>query len=132
MAKNSDTKQSSRKTPGGEKVKEYWETMSPNHRRMSVIVLAVSGLFLFMSFVTGGDEKQNFSKTKAVERNVLTDSNTRTIGIDALNAKVKSVDTQNDRLKKELERMKLELVEMKRRKGNDPDMTRELTLLKVR
>ena len=130
MLKDSDTKQSSRKAPGGEKVKEYWETMSPNHRRISVIVLAVSGLFLFMSFVTGGDENLKLSKTKAVERNVLTDSNTRTIGIDALNAKVKSVDTQNDRIKKELERMKVELVEMKRRKGNDPDMTRELTLLK--
>ena len=112
-------------------IKEYWDTLSPNHRRIAVIILTLCAFFIFMAVITEEEEGGRYKKVKAVERSVLTDSDTRSIGIDALNAKVKAVNKENDRLMQDMDRMQNELKDMRRRAGNDPDMTRELSVLKT-
>jgi len=120
----------SRPKLGGINVKDYWLTLSANHRRGVVIFGSVLGVVLFLSFVTGENNAPKSRRVAATERNILTDTDTRSIGIDALNAKVKLVDADNDRLVKDMNRMSADIKDMKRRKGNDADMTREVAILK--
>ena len=111
------------------KLDGFWDNMSPNQRRGAVVVGGLAGLFLVMGLITGGDDSSTGKTRDSVKRSVLTDADTRSIGIDALNAKVKTVESENDGLKQQLDRVQTELTELKRRRGNDPDMTRQVALL---
>lgn len=107
----------------------FWDNMSPNHRRGAVVVIGTACLFLLMASITSGDDSDSTKTRDSLKRSVLTDADTRSIGIDALNAKVKTVESKNDGLRKKLDRVQTELNELKRRRGNDPDMTRQMAVL---
>ena len=111
------------------KVAGFWDNLSPNQRRGAVVISGIAGLLLLMSVMTSNDEGSPRHLRDNVKRNVLTDTNTRAIGIDALNAKVRTVESDNERLQKDLSRLMSELQEVKRRRGNDPDVTRQLSTL---
>lgn len=111
------------------KIDGFWDNMNPTHRRGAIVVLVIAGIFLFMTFLTGSDGDAPRKTRENIKRNVLTDTDTRSIGIDALNAKVKRVETENDELKTKYKRVATELKELRSRRGNDPDVTRQLAIL---
>lgn len=111
------------------KLDGVWDNMDPGHRRVAAIILGIAGLFAIMSLVTGGDESSSRKTRDSVKRSVLTDQDTRSIGIDALTAKVKTVESENASLTKDLERVQSELADIKRRRGNDPDVARQMAVL---
>lgn len=112
------------------KLDGIWDNLEPNHRRAAVVVGGISTLFLAIAMMPdGGDSGSASSVRDNVKRSVLTDSNTRSIGIDALNAKVKAMESANVELQKKVARQNRELEDFKRRRGNDPDMSRKLALL---
>lgn len=111
------------------KLDGFWDNMSPNHRRGAVVVGGIACLFLLMASITSGEDSDSRKTRDSVKRSVLTDADTRSIGIDALNAKVKTVESENDGLRKKLDRVQTGLNELKRRRGNDPDMTRQMAVL---
>lgn len=111
-------------------IRGKWETMSASHKRMATIFLGVMGLILLMWFITATTQKDERKLDRDnIKKSILTDANTRALGIDALNAKVKQVSRENDQLNLELERMKAWRREIERRRGNDPDMTKQLDTL---
>ena len=107
----------------------FWEELNPNQRRIAAIVGILAVVFVFMAMLTGGEEELVKKKPESMKRSVLSDVNTRSIGIDALNAKVKSVVKENTELKNILDTMKMEVRDLKRRRGNDPDVTRQIASL---
>ena len=107
----------------------FWEELNPNQRRIAAIVGILAVVFVFMAMLTGGEEELIKKKPESMKRSVLSDVNTRSIGIDALNAKVKSVVKENTELKNNLDTMKMEVRDLKRRRGNDPDVTRQIASL---
>ncbi len=111
------------------KLDGFWDNMSPNQRRGATVVGGISGLLLLMGVLTGGDDTKTSKTRESVKRSVLTDVNTRSIGIDALNAKVKTVVKENSNLTKTVDRLKKEIAEIKRRRGNNPDVTRQIGVL---
>lgn len=115
------------------KLDGVWENMSPKQRQGAVVVGGLAGLFLMLGTITqGSGETKQTNARDAVKRSVLTDTDTRTIGIDALNAKVKSNETDVERLVAEVTKLRGDLEEERRRRGNDPAMTKELELVKNR
>lgn len=111
-------------------IKEFWANMGPNQRRGATIVLVVCGGFLLLSLITGGEEGSSRSHLDTVKRSVLTDTNTREKGIDALSAQIQRMREDQFEKNKEIERLHEEIVQMQKRRGNDPDVTRELQLVK--
>jgi conjugal transfer pilus assembly protein TraB len=89
-------------------------------------------MFLLIGMITGGDGEGRTKTRDTVIRSVLTDTDTRSIGIDALNAKVKRVESENGDLRKQLDRVTSELKEIRSRRGNDPDVTRQIGILQSR
>ena len=114
------------------KLDGFWDNMSPNQRRGATVVLVVSAMFLLIGMITGGDGEGRTKTRDTVIRSVLTDTDTRSIGIDALNAKVKRVESENGDLRKQLDRVTSELKEVRSRRGNDPDVTRQIGILQSR
>lgn len=112
------------------KLDGFWDNLSPSQKRTAVIVGAVSGLFLVVGLTSEENETAPATTAReSVKRSVLTDADTRNIGIDSLNAKVKTVERENEELLAALQRMERDLSEMKKRRGNDPDVMRELDVL---
>lgn len=111
-------------------IKRLWTELDPNKKRWVAIS---GGVFLLFSVVTifssepQKDEKRGRQETI---KHVLTDKNTREIGIDSLSADVKIVSRENSDLKKELERVKQELEKTKETAGKSSDVGREMTRLR--
>ena len=107
----------------------FWDELNPNQRRIAAIIGILAVIFIFMAMLTGGEEELVKKKPESMKRSVLSDVNTRSIGIDALNANVKAVVKENTDLKNKLETMVTVVKDLKRRRGNDPDVTRQIAAL---
>ncbi|MBX2807141.1 MAG: conjugal transfer protein TraB [Cellvibrionaceae bacterium] len=111
------------------KLDTLWDTMSPLQQRGTVLVVGAASIFLLMGLITSSEGEPTTVIRESIKRNILTDSDTRRVGIDALNAKVKLVESENNDLRNTLETMRAEFDEMKRKRGNNPDMSRELFIV---
>lgn len=86
---------------------KLWEKLNPNQKRMAVlcaVVLVVfCGLFLF-----SGDEEQRPRRTSRDDaiRHVLTDRDTRTVGLESLNNNLKALERRNKELESQLEALR--------------------------
>ncbi|RJX72626.1 conjugal transfer protein [Pseudomonas sp. LS-2] len=68
-------------------LKSYWARMSPTRKRMVVIAVVIGGVLALVTALStiGGNEKRK-SGGKQTIGNVLTDSDPRAVGLDAINA----------------------------------------------
>ncbi|EFP0184029.1 conjugal transfer protein TraB [Escherichia coli] len=87
---------------------KFWVELDPKKKRILMIVGSVAALFAIISLFSGGQQKEEKRGRQDTIKHVLTDKNTRDIGIDSLSADVKMVERQNAELKREIERLKRE------------------------
>ena len=112
------------------KLDGLWDNLSPGGKRVATVVGVLSGIFLVLAMITGEEgEKKKVSTRESVKRSVLTDVNTREYGIDALSARVKAMESENDTYRSELERVRNQLKEVQQRRGNDPDVSKQVEIL---
>ena len=112
------------------KLDGLWDNLSPGGKRVATVVGVLSGIFLVLAMITGEEgEKKKTSTRESVKRSVLTDVNTREYGIDALSARVKAMESENDTYRSELERVRNQLREVQERRGNDPDVSKQVEIL---
>ncbi|EEA6086734.1 conjugal transfer protein TraB, partial [Salmonella enterica subsp. enterica serovar Newport] len=98
-------------------IKRFWTQLDPNKKRWVSIAGGVFVLFAVVTMFSGEPKKEEKRGRQETIKHVLTDKNTRKIGIDSLSADVKMVSRENSDLKKELERVKKELEETKTTAG---------------
>ena len=112
-------------------VKGFIENLDPNQKRWAVIIVAICGFFLVMTLFTddGSTGASNANRQDTI-RHVLTDADTRKIGIDALAAQVKTVTKEKQQLERTVDRLQTEIQDLKKRRGNDPDVMREIERLR--
>ncbi|RYY74441.1 MAG: hypothetical protein EOO52_12825 [Gammaproteobacteria bacterium] len=109
-----------------------FESMSPQHKKMTVIVVSFAALMLVVALVKSGDTKVSM-KDRALGRTkpvALVETNTRSLGADAMNAELKSLNNKLDKLTANQEKADSNLKEINKRRGNDPDVTQEVDKLK--
>jgi conjugal transfer pilus assembly protein TraB len=111
-------------------IKEFWANLSPSHRRIAAIVLVAASTFLVLGLLTGGEENSSRTRLETIKRSVLTDTNTREKGIDALSAQIQRMKDEQFEKNKEMERLQEEILQIQKRRGNDPDLTKELQIVK--
>ncbi|WP_214053562.1 TrbI/VirB10 family protein [Photorhabdus caribbeanensis] len=111
-------------------MKRYWTELDPNKKRYIAVVSGVLALFAIVTIFSGKSPKEETRGRQETIRHVLTDKNTREIGIDSLSADVKMVSRENSDLKKELERVKKELEGNKSTSDQSTNVSRELTHLR--
>jgi conjugal transfer pilus assembly protein TraB len=86
----------------------FWGKLSPGQRRYAVIgaILVVIGLLIAIASPSTEERK---SSEENVIKHVLTDINTRSVGVDALAARVERLSRSNEDLRREQERLQTEL-----------------------
>ena len=83
------------------------DQIPPKHRRY--LVLGVGGSLVVAAlwfFASGDDQTRRTDEGESVIENVLTDADTRAIGVDSLSARMDRVQDENKNLKREVERLK--------------------------
>lgn len=91
-------------------MKAQWEQMSPNMKRGLSVVGIVGGLALtVLVFSPNPDDTNGSSNRQETIRHILTDTNTRDVGLDSLAANVKLLSDRNDQLRREVERLRREV-----------------------
>ncbi len=111
-------------------IKQFWTGLDPNKKRWVAISGGVFVLFTVVTIFSGESKQEEKRGRQETIKHVLTDKNTREIGIDSLSADVKMVSRENSDLKKELERVKRELGETKETAGKSSDVGREISRLR--
>ncbi|MFU7605998.1 TrbI/VirB10 family protein (plasmid) [Klebsiella pneumoniae] len=111
-------------------MKQFWAGLDPNKKRWVAISGGVFVLFTVVTIFSGESKQEEKRGRQETIKHVLTDKNTREIGIDSLSADVKMVSRENSDLKKELERVKRELGETKETAGKSSDVGREISRLR--
>jgi conjugal transfer pilus assembly protein TraB len=113
-------------------IQRYWNELDPKRKRYVALIgggiALISVLALFSS--RPAHEKPEPRSGQDAIRHILTDRNTREIGIDSLSADVKLVSRENDILKKELDKLRRELERAQRGSGQSAEVDRALARLR--
>lgn len=88
-------------------MKAQWEQMSPNIKRgLSVAGIAGGLILMVMVFSPNPDDGSSSLNRQETIRHILTDTNTRDVGVDSLAANVKLLSERNEQLRREVERLR--------------------------
>ena len=91
-------------------MKMQWDQLSPNLKRGISVVSIIGGLaVLVLVFSPNPDEGNDSRNRQETIRHILTDTNTRDVGLDSLAANVKLLSDRNDQLRREVERLRREV-----------------------
>ncbi|MBB3105329.1 TraB/VirB10 family protein [Azomonas macrocytogenes] len=97
-----------------------WNNIDPKLKRYAVVAI-MAGLFVgLIALFSGPSETTPKRSRNDTIRHVLTDRDTRTVGLESLSASMKSLESDNTRLNRELERLKNEAP---KKNQNTPDVT---------
>lgn len=109
------------------KLDGLWNTMSPVQRRNTTVFLVLGCVVVALYLILPDDSKktETFDRSK-LKQSVLSDVNTRTLGMDALSAKVKTVERENLEKDKKIELLVQEIEDIKRRRGEGKDVVIQL------
>ncbi|MCG7878163.1 MAG: TraB/VirB10 family protein [Candidatus Thiodiazotropha endolucinida] len=112
-------------------IKGFWDNLNHNHKRLIAVILIVFFLVLFLAILVGDEQALNISNTSS-ERHILLNTDTRSLGIDALNAKVNEIVKNNHAITSDIERIMRDIKEINKRRGNAPDISKKITTLESR
>ncbi len=91
-----------------DQLRDTWETLEPKAKRFVVLGGAIV-LFILIIVMTGDDEKPDtgprVNPNELEVTNILTDSDPRALGIDALSSQVKRLMGENENFRNELKEM---------------------------
>lgn len=90
-------------------MRNQWEKLSPKSKRIVLIGGAIGAAMVLMNVFSSDtpDEPKKAKRDDAI-RQVLTDRDTRTVGLDSLSAKMKNMERKNRELERQLEVLALE------------------------
>lgn len=88
-----------------ESIKDIWDTFEPKTKRYVVVGAAIV-VFIFVIVMTGGGDKPERADPRSNEplevTNILTDSDPRALGMDALSSQVRRLSQENEQLRSSL------------------------------
>ena len=88
-------------------MKQVWENLSPKYRRYAVVGGALGVVAIAVTFGSPETEDRSARQKKPEEvRHILTDSDTRAVGLDSLAANMSKVMKDNENMREELTRMR--------------------------
>lgn len=113
-------------------IKRLWHELDPRRKRYVALIGGGIGLISVLALFSSRSvhEKTEPRSGQEAIRHILTDKNTREVGIDSLSADVKLVSRENDTLKKELDKLRRELKRTQRGRDQSADVSRELARLR--
>ena len=91
-------------------MRERWEQLPPGlQRALSVGAIGLGVLVVISVFAPAVDDGAGSDRRQETIRHVLTDANTREVGVDSLAASVRILTGRNDELRKEVDRLKRDM-----------------------
>ena len=106
-------------------LKEKWNGLPPVVKRWVAVGGGVAVIVTIVALLTPDDMSAKHArerKDKEVIRNIITDADTRKVGIDSLSARMQLLQRQNDDVKKQVERLERQNAEAQKntdRRAND-------------
>lgn len=108
----------------------FWDQLNPSQQKIGSI-LGISAAVLIGMWLVVGTDKEAPKRTKEnVQRSILSANNTRELGMDSLAAENKTLQKKIEQLEKRLERTDDSIGQINQRRGNDPDITREIGVIR--
>lgn len=100
-------------------VKHHWEKISPGKRRYIVLGIIIVLILGVLSVFTPSNDKSRVKQQENVIEHVLTDTNTRDLGVDAIAARLDTLTEKNEALRRDQERLKEKLSRDKGKRESD-------------
>ena len=105
------------------RINEFWETAEPGKKRLIVIGGILFFLFVVVTLFSDDEsgKKGNQVDEGLVTTNLLMDGDPRSLGMDALNAKMKELEVQEERRQKEMALLKEQFQKFKDEQAKNQD-----------
>ena len=106
-------------------LKDKWNGLPPVVKRWAAVGGGIAVIVTVVALLTPDNmsaKRAREHKDKEVIRNIITDADTRKVGIDSLSARMQLLQRQNDDVKKQVERLERQLAEAQKntdRRAND-------------
>ncbi|QCF28135.1 TrbI/VirB10 family protein [Hydrocarboniclastica marina] len=107
-----------------------FRNMSPKAKQWSILALGSVALIFVIYLFADSDTSKKDRRDETVISNVLTDNNTRSIGIDAMAVRLDSVESELRKREREFEQAEQDLKKIKESTGVGSDVAREVAKLK--
>lgn len=107
-----------------------WSELAPGKKRLVMVVLALTAIIALVSIFSKEPEDKPKRGAKDTIRHVLTNKNTRDIGIDALVGNVKTTKADQNKLVRKLEKLEKELADVKSKAGASENIGGQMSQLK--
>ncbi len=104
----------------------FWDGLQPKHRRGIVLGIVLTIISIIILLIPEGEKNAPTQKRDDVKRSVLTSTNTRDLGIEALSAKARKQEKNAISQQKEIEELKIQLEKLHKRRGETSDAQVEL------
>ena len=115
-------------------MRDRWEQLPPGlQRALSVGAIGLGVLVVISVFAPAVDDGGGSDRRQETIRHVLTDANTREVGVDSLAASVRILTGRNDELRKEVDRLKRDMANQRSRGAvrEDSEVQREIARLQT-
>ncbi len=115
-------------------IRERWEQLPPGlQRALSVGAIGLGVLVVISVFAPAVDDGGGSDRRQETIRHVLTDANTREVGVDSLAASVRILTGRNDELRKEVDRLKRDMANQRSRGAarEDSEVQRDIARLQT-
>lgn len=112
-------------------IKSNWNKLDHNQKRWIAISTGLAAVLL-VAYLAGSDSEttSRSNKRESAIRAVLTDKSTRDVSIDSLAANMKIVSRENTELKRELEKLKKNVINNKGKNTDTTDLNNQVERLK--
>lgn len=112
-------------------IKDYWYNLDQAKKRWFYVGGVGVAVVMIMFMATGTDSSSNKrDNQQETIRSILTDQDTRTVGLDSLSAKYKLMERENKEMQKQLDRLQQDLDREKNQKQDTNQIEREIRKLR--
>jgi len=105
------------------------DKISPKTKRLGALAISIVVLLFVVSLFTGSPDQERKRRDDAIITSVLTDSNAREIGIDAMAARLETLETKLRLRDRELDKTREDLDRIKNNTGRGDDVGRQIEQL---
>lgn len=110
-------------------MKNLWDNIGPNTKRLGVTIIGFITIFSLAALFSTEEQEERLQTNSDSIRHIITDTNTREVGIDSLSVDVKMVMSENQELSRELSRLKESFERKSTQESANTELTRQLAKL---
>ena len=112
-------------------LRDKWDNLAPRTKQIVVLAAVLGALSILITVVSPDPKSRDYNQEEPVVENVLTDRSTRELGIDAISARLRKLEDQNQEKEQKIQRLSGELERVRTDSSSSTEISRRIAQLQA-